>query len=252
MGGSSIGSGLWTSDDSGATWKHIGWSHVKCYSVSVVDSSFGQTIYLACGNGCMRSTDAGEHWRMLTDWRIAEVMDVAIDQRSPGHLTIATATGLWTSNDSGEHWSELGPREFREHLFYDSSTGNITELNAARLADGRLTTLSAEGGVYIGGKLIVRPLPKRGGLWSIAAVPRTLYVGGERGVYHVDTTYAAHLISRSPRNAQGMTAVGNDLFVGSLSGGVWKVVPGKHDDEFVLLGLPTLQVWSIHAAEVRE
>jgi len=252
MGGSSIGSGLWTSDDSGATWKHLGWSHVKCYSVAVVDSSFGKTLYLACGNGLMRSTDAGLHWRMLTDWRIAEVMDVAVDQRSPAKLTIATATGLWTSADSGGYWQELGPREFRAHLFYDSSGSKVTEQNACRLADGRVGTLTGEGGVLAGGKQIVRPLQKRGGLWTIGAVPGTLYIGGERGVYHIDSANVTHLIPASPRNAHGIATIGSDLYVCALSGGVWKAEKGKQETEFEELGLHTLQLWSLHTSFVHE
>src|SRR4051812_3451706 len=35
MGGSSIGAGLWQSDDTAKTWKQLGWKHVKCYSVDV-------------------------------------------------------------------------------------------------------------------------------------------------------------------------------------------------------------------------
>jgi hypothetical protein len=252
MGGSSIGAGLWTSDDSGATWKHLGWSHVKCYSVAIVDSSFGDLLYLACGNGLMRSTDAGVHWRMLTDWRIAEVMDVAVDERNVSHLTIATATGNWSSIDSGEHWSEVGPRDYRAHLFYDSSDGHISDLNACRRSDGAIASLTTDGAVRIGSKQIVRPLSKRGGVWCIGESAKTLYLGGERGVYHVDTANVTHMIAGSPRNAHGIVSVGPTFLIGSLSGGVWRASAGDKDIEFMQVGLPSLQVWSLHTALVRE
>src|SRR5688572_7243335 len=50
LGASSLGSGLWTSDDTGKTWKHLGWEHGKTYSVDILNSSKGKTIYLARGD----------------------------------------------------------------------------------------------------------------------------------------------------------------------------------------------------------
>lgn len=101
MGASSLGSGLWTSDDTGRTWKQLGWKHGKCYSVDVYKKSNGKLIFLAKGDGLQRSTDGGKTWKVVTNWRQTEVMDVAIDQNDPSFLFIATATGMWRSNDSG-------------------------------------------------------------------------------------------------------------------------------------------------------
>ncbi len=95
MGGSSNGSGIYQSDDTGKTWKHLGWDNIKCYSMDEVHSSNGRILYEATGLGILRSTDYGAHWKQLTDWRISEVMDVAVNQRSPGILYIATAHGAW-------------------------------------------------------------------------------------------------------------------------------------------------------------
>src|SRR5438067_9504641 len=39
MGASSNGSGLYQSDDTGKTWKHLGWENIKCYSMDMVQSS---------------------------------------------------------------------------------------------------------------------------------------------------------------------------------------------------------------------
>src|SRR5437762_656785 len=64
MGGSSLGSGLWKSDDTGKTWSQLGWKHVKCYSVA--QSKDGKTLYQACGNGVLRSTSEGKLWKMMT------------------------------------------------------------------------------------------------------------------------------------------------------------------------------------------
>src|SRR5947209_6490013 len=104
MGGSSIGAGLWQSDDTGKIWKQLGWKHVKCYSVDV--SNNGKVIYEACGNGLLKSTDEGKSWRMMTDWRMTEVMDVAVDQKNPKTVYIATPGAIWKSDDGGNTWYE--------------------------------------------------------------------------------------------------------------------------------------------------
>lgn len=252
MGGSSIGGGLWSSDDSGVTWKHIGWTHVKCYAVDIVDSSFGKTLYLACGNGLMRSIDAGEHWRMLTDWRITEVMDVAIDQQRPARLAIATATGNWTSIDSGEHWSELGPREFHAHLPRDSSVVPTHEWNETLLSDGRTAILTSEGGVRVDGKQLVRPIIQRGALWSIGSLNDDIFVGGERGIYHVDGANLTHLIFGGPHNVHDLLPIGDRLIIASLSGGIWRATNVEKELRFEQIGIPTLQMWSLHSAIVQE
>ncbi len=107
MGGSSNGSGLYQSDDTGRTWRHLGWNNIKAYSMDEVQSSNGRILYLATGLGILRSTDFGEKWKVLTDWRIAEAMDVAVNQKHPNEIYIATAHGPWRSRDGGVTWQQL-------------------------------------------------------------------------------------------------------------------------------------------------
>ncbi len=107
MGGSSNGSGLYQSDDTGKTWKHLGWDNIKCYSMDMVQSSNGRILYEATGLGILHSTDYGEHWKQITDWRISEAMDVAVNQKNPNEIYIATAHGPWRSEDGGKTWEAL-------------------------------------------------------------------------------------------------------------------------------------------------
>lgn len=104
LGGSSNGSGLYQSDDTGKTWKHLGWDNIKCYSMDMVQSSNGRILYEATGLGILRSTDYGESWKQLTDWRISEAMDVAINRKNPNEIYIATAHGPWRTKDGGGVW----------------------------------------------------------------------------------------------------------------------------------------------------
>ncbi|HEX5317444.1 MAG TPA: sialidase family protein, partial [Candidatus Kapabacteria bacterium] len=107
LGGSSNGSGLYQSDDTGKTWKHLGWDNIKCYSMDEVQSSNGRILYEATGLGVLRSTDYGEHWKQITDWRISEAMDIAVNQKTPEEIYIATAHGPWRTEDGGKSWQPL-------------------------------------------------------------------------------------------------------------------------------------------------
>jgi hypothetical protein len=107
LGGSSNGSGLYQSDDTGKTWKHLGWENIKCYSMDEVDSSNGRILYEATGLGILRSVDGGVHWKQITDWRISEAMDIAVNQKNPSEIYIATAHGPWRTEDWGKRWESL-------------------------------------------------------------------------------------------------------------------------------------------------
>lgn len=108
MGASSLGSGLWVSDDTCKSWKQLGWKHGKTYSLDVYKASNGKLIFLARGDGLQRSTDGGETWKVVTNWLQTEVMDVAIDQTNPALLYIATANGMWKSLDTGNTFVTSG------------------------------------------------------------------------------------------------------------------------------------------------
>ncbi|HET6401722.1 MAG TPA: sialidase family protein [Candidatus Kapabacteria bacterium] len=133
MGGSSNGSGLYQSDDTGKTWKHLGWDNIKCYSMDMVQSSNGRILYEATGLGILRSTDYGEHWKQLTDWRISEAMDVAVNQKNPKEIYIATAHGPWRTEDGGKTWELLMkglPNPYCSGIVIDSIVPNHVILNA--------------------------------------------------------------------------------------------------------------------------
>jgi hypothetical protein len=246
MGGSSIGAGLWISDDTAKTWTQIGWKHVKCYSVDVVDSSNGKIIYLACGNGLMRSLDAGDHWRMLTDWRISEVLDVAIDQSHPNTIGIATSTGLWQTNDEGVHWKEVGEREYQSHLYFSPKYDAILPYNADTMG-ASLLELDGQGSVLFNSSTIVHHNKRRGALWCIGHYDSTIVLGGERGLFVVDTSNVPHKIADAPRNIHSIVNIGKELLLASLSGGVWKY----NQTAFTPSVLDSLQVCKVKGAIIK-
>lgn len=138
MGASSNGSGLYQSDDTGKTWKHLGWDNIKCYSMDMAQSSNRRILYEATGLGILRSVDGGEHWKQITDWRISEAMDVAVNQKNPNEIYIATAHGPWRTRDGGKEWEALLkglPAPYTSRIIIDS------------LIDGHIL-LASEAGIF--------------------------------------------------------------------------------------------------------
>jgi hypothetical protein len=278
MGGSSMGGGLWQSDDTGKTWKQLGWKHVKCYSVDIVNKSNGKIIYQACGNGVLKSTDAGVSWRILTDWRITEVLDIAVDQKSPKNIYIVTPGAIWKSDDGGDNWYEtdtdipypifvsrikIDPTSHlkiyaaTESGLYESKDGGLSwkkrtqsDVSARDMivSPHGLSVWVEETGnctIFQNKKWEHRKLPDN--LWVVARNRSVLYFGGGKGVFTVDTT----ILQGSPRNIHSIDAVGNTLYFGSLNGGVWKYDLLTSDAVCEKKGLDSLQVWRIKAIEVK-
>ncbi len=277
MGGSSLGAGLWQSDDSAKTWKQLGWKHVKCYSVDIVDSSNGRIIFQACGNGVLRSIDAGKSWKMLTDWRITEVMDIAIDQREPNNIYIATPEAIWKSDDGGNSWFEadtdipypifisrikIDPKDHlkvyaaTEDGLYQSSDGGAlwkkVKGSGGAVRDmiigsaGIDAWVDEAGGFYPGG--IKHPIraDSLGGLWSILRRRDRYIVSGAKGAFASKGDFR----SDDLKNIHSITIIGTTLFMSSLDGGVWKKNVLDDGAQPYRAGLETMQVWRIKAVEV--
>jgi len=279
VGGSSLGAGLWQSDDTGKTWKQLGWKHVKCYSVDVVSKSNGKIIFQACGNGVLRSTDAGANWKMVTDWRITEVMDIAIDQIAPKNIYIATAGAIWKSNDGGNNWYEadsdipypifvsrikIDPADHlhiyaaTESGLYESLDGGLEWKKKAESGPsvkdmivtdhGISSWIEASGAywVYEGEKWNRLNLDSNS--WTLCRYQGQIYTGNASGIAVSD---AAENLQESPANAHSLLAIGDVLFAGSLSGGVWKYDLLKEKGACERSGLPDLQVWRLKTTEIQ-
>jgi hypothetical protein len=141
LGGSSRGSGLYQSDDTGKTWKHLGWDNIKCYSMDMVQSSNGRILYEATGLGVLRSTDYGEHWKQITDWRVSEVLDIAINQTKPSKIYLATAHGAWQTGDGGKTWWSLqnnNQRGYVNRVLFDEHNKPFWYLDAEDRRDNHV------------------------------------------------------------------------------------------------------------------
>ena len=214
MGGSSNGSGLYQSDDTGKTWKHLGWDNIKCYSMDMVRSSNGHILYEATGLGVLRSTDDGITWKQLTDWRVSEVMDIAVDQKNPEEIYIATAHGPWKTEDGGKSWISTsdGMRSpYSSHLKFDPST--YTKL-----------FLAAEDGLY-------RRSTTESSWRRLLATP------AGAGSYYSNFSHGGF----EYRNVTSLLRLNDDLFIGTLGDGIWN---GQTH------ALPHLQIWTLKSFPV--
>ncbi|MDP4220527.1 MAG: hypothetical protein Q8916_15115 [Bacteroidota bacterium] len=281
MGGSSIGSGLWQSDDTARTWIQIGWKHVKCYSMDLVEKSNGKIIFQACGNGILRSTDGGVNWRMVTDWRITEVLDLCIDQKYPKNIYVATPEAIWKSNDGGDNWYEadtdipeprftsritIDPLDYKriyagtETGLYESKNGGLSwkKRSGSGMAVREMIVTSHGLSAWVeedghfsefkNKKWLRKAILSKG--WALCHYQNDLTIGGAGGIFMQDT---ANSVFGAPKNVHSLVTIGDNLYLGSLSGGVWKyLLSEKSEGSFERSGLDKLQVWRMRSFRIQD
>ncbi len=272
MGGSSMGAGLWQSDDTAKTWVQLGWKHVKCYSVDVVNKSNGKIIYQACGNGVLRSTDFGATWRMLTDWRITEVMDICIDQIAPKNIYIATPEAIWKSNDGGDNWyeadSDIPHPIFVSRIVVDPK--NHLKIYAAVDTtiyisnDGGLVWMNSKANAEEAHKFVIDEIKLIAGVdsvgilvWKDPTVILSVDARYSKNPYYdiyplyqivqlqIESEKSSHPDEAS-KNIHSALKLGKAILLASLDGGIW-----KYEYRVERSGLDSLQVWRLKAVDIK-
>ena len=111
-----IGQGVVTSDDAGATWNRVsilqGFHHGATVRALVSDYRRPQVILAGTDRGVYRSTDGGSCWtRTENSLRDALVWVFAFDPQDPDTVFAGTGTttpaGLYRSHDTGDTWQSL-------------------------------------------------------------------------------------------------------------------------------------------------
>jgi hypothetical protein len=278
MAGSSLGSGLWQSDDTGRTWRQLGWKHIKAFSMD--HDSNGRMLYLAAGNGVLKSSDYGESWKVMTDWRVAEVMDVMIHPRKRNIVLAATGRGVIRSTDAGATWNKASrgiDQPYTSKLY--SFEGEVYVC----AEDGLFYTRDEARSWHLvnGSPSAVRAVSRPTDRWDVVAAgensvlqfnaKRELKVTSLPGTSVWDLCYwqarparGLHLLAGNdgiaaysfgeiptfsgPKNVHAIVTVGNHVIAGTLGEGLM-----ISDDltEWRQLGLPKSQVWRIKLARVQ-
>ncbi len=150
------GDGVYRSDDSGTTWKHVGLEDSRQISRILVDPKDAHTVYVgALGHaygpnderGVYKSTDGGGTWKRILDkGPNVGIADIAMATAKPKVLFATTwnahrstwstyaplegpGNGLYRSTDGGERWTEI--------TGHGLPTGTWGRTGIAVSADGR-------------------------------------------------------------------------------------------------------------------
>jgi photosystem II stability/assembly factor-like uncharacterized protein len=127
-----FGDGVWRSDDSGKTWRHLGLDGTSQIAQIAVDPHNSDVVYVAAvgdpfasgpDRGIYVTRDGGKHWmHTLYAGPTTGASTVAISPRNPSYVIAGTwtvqrrpwmltsggtADGIFVSHDAGAHWTRL-------------------------------------------------------------------------------------------------------------------------------------------------
>ncbi len=277
VGSSTLESGLFVSYDRGESWNQLGPRNLKAYDMDAVISERGRVLYIAAGNGVHRSVDSGKSWKIVTDWKMTEVLDIAIDQQEPRFLYAATAFGLWWSQDGGESWSKARDSIGTTYVYRVESTGYGRERGLDLYTRDRqrpsLRLVSDSGAVHPYSidrfAWIEQETNCR---WSNAYAvigvnpgtrnlkTKTIYTDSTRVMEQLGSSHGMSLTCTDavvpvgpplPSPVHALIAIDNPwpyrLIVGTFGDGLFTY----RDEEWVQIGLPGAQVWSIRSFSYR-
>ena len=127
-----LGMGIFKSEDSGHTWKHMGLSSTKTIHRIIIDPRDPNTIYVGAmgdpftpdsSRGLYKTTDGGQHWKqILFSNATSGVADLVMHESNPNKLIVALydhrrtpyyfvsggkGSGIYITNNGGEKWEKL-------------------------------------------------------------------------------------------------------------------------------------------------
>jgi photosystem II stability/assembly factor-like uncharacterized protein len=256
MGGSSNGTGLYQSDDTGKTWKHLGWNNIKAFSMDIVENTNGGVLYLATGSGVLRSMDSGSHWMQLSPWRVSEVLDIAVNQTSPQEIYFATAHGPWRTRNGGNMWQALtlptrspfvscvrfdktkesralfGGEDGIFSIDQSSTWSKVSDVHAVRdlfpvpTVPNRWLAASDTKGLLISSDTVksFRMLTRGAGMWCASEDRTTRIVAGQHAARFTVLSRkgrAMHSRTQAIRDVTAVLQIGNITLLGTLGHGIW-------------------------------
>ena len=98
-------SGVWRSQDAGASWVNVLEDSNTQVTVDPTDSSI---VYATGGSGVFKSTDGGASFVLKFEELISRTATVQIHPRRHNTLYVGTGDGVFKSTDGGESWFNVG------------------------------------------------------------------------------------------------------------------------------------------------
>jgi photosystem II stability/assembly factor-like uncharacterized protein len=146
--GSSDGSGLYRSEDGGASWVRVSRGLDVFVTTVLADPQAPATVYVLANSRLWKSLDAGATWTAAPPpKRQVGIESLAIDPRTPAILYAGTTSGVWKSADGGATWKKLpaGDGDFTAIAVDPSSPSTVYAL---ALSGGRLLRSADSGATW--------------------------------------------------------------------------------------------------------
>lgn len=127
-----LGMGIFKSEDSGHTWKHMGLTETKTIHRIIIDPRDPNTLYVGTmgdpftpdsSRGLYKTTDGGKHWKkILFSNTSSGVADLVMHESNPDKLIVALydhrrtpyyfvsggkGSGIYMTSNGGEQWEKL-------------------------------------------------------------------------------------------------------------------------------------------------
>ncbi|MFY7978855.1 MAG: WD40/YVTN/BNR-like repeat-containing protein, partial [Sediminibacterium sp.] len=127
-----LGMGIFKSEDSGRTWKHMGLTETKTIHRIIIDPRNPNIIYVGAmgdpftadsNRGLYKTTDGGQHWKQILFSNTASgVADLVMHESNPDKLIVALyehhrtpyyfvsggkGSGIYITSNGGDQWEKL-------------------------------------------------------------------------------------------------------------------------------------------------
>ena len=99
------GSGVWRSQDAGASWVNV---EAESNTQVIVDPTDSSIVYATGQSGVFKSTDGGDSFVLKFEELISRTSSVQIHPRNHNVLYVGTGDGVFKSTDGGETWFSVG------------------------------------------------------------------------------------------------------------------------------------------------
>jgi photosystem II stability/assembly factor-like uncharacterized protein len=182
--GSSFASGLYRSEDGGASWVRVSRGLDVFISAVFADPQAPATVYVLANSRLWKSLDAGATWTEAPppEGQVG-IESLAIDPRTPAILYAGTTSGVWKSADRGATWTRLpaGDGRFTAIAVDPSSPSTVYALALFGVFGGTLLR-SADSGATWAERGAGLPLARADDFTPVqlaidpATVPGTVYV----------------------------------------------------------------------------
>jgi photosystem II stability/assembly factor-like uncharacterized protein len=114
--------GVWRSQDAGASWVNVETEPNTQVTVDPTDSSI---VYATGNSGVFKSTDGGDSFVLKFEELISRTSCVQIHPRDHNVLYVGTGDGVFKSTDGGETWVSAGFGGYLNGLALDLDNPNI-------------------------------------------------------------------------------------------------------------------------------